>query len=61
MFRTWAEQSKGAFEVIDPATGRFLDANERAYEELGHTREEFLALRVFDIDPSVEVSLNPAF
>lgn len=36
--------------VIDPATHRILDVNERACEEYGYTRPEFLALTISDID-----------
>jgi PAS domain S-box-containing protein len=36
---------------VDPKTLCFLDANEKACSQLGYSREELLALRVFDIDP----------
>ncbi len=51
LFRTLIDQSNDAIEVVDPETFRFLDANEKAYSSLGYSREEFLALTVFDIDP----------
>lgn len=39
--------------MIDPETLRFLDLNERACRDLGFTREELLALSVYDIDPNM--------
>ena len=56
LFRTLIDQSNDAVEVIDPETLRFLDVNEKACKDLGYTREELLALTVFDIDPNVDAS-----
>ena len=56
LFRTLIDQSNDAIEVIDPATGRFLDVNEKACRELGYGRDELLTLRVSDIDPTVSES-----
>ncbi|MDD5139454.1 MAG: PAS domain S-box protein [Verrucomicrobiales bacterium] len=56
LFRTLVDQSSDAFEIIDPETGRYLDVNERGCSDVGYSREELLALRVFDIDPMVEQS-----
>ena len=56
LFRTLVDNSIDAFEVIDPATGRILDASKIDCAELGYTREELLKLTVFDLDPTV----NPA-
>jgi len=57
LFRTLIERSSDGIHVVDPATGRFLDVNESACRALGYTREELLALTVFDVaitaDPSV--------
>lgn len=55
LFRTLADHTNDAIEVIDPETGRFLDANEPAYLALGYTREEFLSLTVPEINPLVSV------
>ncbi len=55
LFRALVDQSKDSFEIIDPETGRFIDVNERACQDLGYSREELLALTVFDIDPSLDV------
>jgi PAS domain S-box-containing protein len=57
LFRSLIEQSNDAIEVINPETGCLLDANERAFTNLGYTREEFLSLKVSDIDPIVDESM----
>ncbi|MFH2005900.1 MAG: PAS domain S-box protein [bacterium] len=54
LFRTLMDHSNDAFEVIDSETLRFVDANARAYELLGYTREEFLALSVPDVTSTVD-------
>lgn len=56
LFRTLIEHSNDAIEVVDPSTGRFLDVNEKGCAALGYRREEFLRLKVQDIDPLI----NPA-
>jgi PAS domain S-box-containing protein len=56
LFRTLIDQSNDAVEVVDPDTLRFLDVNERACKDLGYTREELLAMTVFDINPGVDES-----
>ena len=54
LFRSLLDRSSDAIEVIDPETLRFLDCNESACQCLGYSREEFLALSVFDIDPKID-------
>lgn len=56
LFRNLIDRSSDAIEVIDPDTLRFLDCNESAHQTLGYSREEFLSLSVFDIDPIVDSS-----
>jgi len=56
LFRALIDQSSDAIEVLDPKTGRFLDVNARGCLDLGYSRDEFLALYVFDIDPMVTQS-----
>lgn len=56
LFRTLVDQCNDAIEVVDPNTLRFLDVNEKACSVLGYSREEFLSLRVFDINPSITES-----
>jgi PAS domain S-box-containing protein len=56
LFRTLVDQSNEAIEVVDPATLRFLDVNEKACSALGYSREELLSMGVFDIDPAVTES-----
>jgi PAS domain S-box-containing protein len=53
LFRTLVDRSNDAIEVVDPVTWRFVDSNQKAFAELGYTREEFLSLTVCDIDPTV--------
>ena len=57
LFRTLIDRSNDAIEVLDPETGRFLDVNEKGCLDLGYSREEFLALSVFDIDPMLDQSV----
>ena len=51
LFRALLDNANDAIEVIDPATGQFLDINEKASQIHGYSREEYLALKVSDIDP----------
>ncbi len=53
LFRALIDNTYDPIEVADVETGRFVDVNERACEVLGYTRQEFLKLYVFDIDPKV--------
>jgi PAS domain S-box-containing protein len=53
LFRSLLDRSSDAIEVLDPETLRFLDCNESACQCLGYSREEFLALSVFDIDTKI--------
>ena len=50
LFRELIERSSDAIEVVDPANGRFLDVNETACRMLGYTRDELLALTIFDVN-----------
>ena len=59
LFRTLVDQSNDAFVVIDPATGRFLDVNDKVCSDLGYTRQEMLALRVFDVSTTVTEATWP--
>lgn len=49
LFRTLIDHSNDSIEVIDPATGRFLDINQTACRQLGYTREEMLSMSLPDI------------
>ena len=55
--RALMENSADAIHVVDPATGRFLDMNEQACRTLGYTRDEHLALTVFDVTVGVDRAL----
>ena len=50
LFRTLIDQASDAIEVVDPATSRYIDVNERTCRSLGYTREEMLSMFVFDVD-----------
>ncbi|MBI4825380.1 MAG: PAS domain S-box protein [Nitrospirae bacterium] len=56
LYQTLIDQSNDSIELVDPETGNFLDVNRKACEDLGYSREEFLSLKVFDIDPVVKPS-----
>jgi PAS domain S-box-containing protein len=53
LFRALIDRANDAIEVIDPESGRFLDANERACQVHGYTRAEYLSLGVPDLDPTM--------
>lgn len=53
LFGKLVDQSNDGIEVLDPETFRFLDANAAACRNLGYTREELLALSVFDVEPAL--------
>ncbi|MBI3195509.1 MAG: PAS domain S-box protein [Ignavibacteriae bacterium] len=53
LFRSLIDHSNDAIEVIDPVSLRYLDVNEKACSDLGYSREEFLSLTVYDVDPNV--------
>ena len=53
LFRCHVDQSLDGFEVVDLATGRFMDVNQSELDMLGYTRDEMLRLSVWDIDPQV--------
>lgn len=53
LFRALIDQTTDGIEVIDPATGRYLDVNQTACLNHGYSREEFLSLTVADVDPNV--------
>lgn len=49
-YRVLFEAAPFGVIVMDPATHRILDVNERACDEYGYTREEFLRLSIGDLD-----------
>ncbi len=57
LFRALIERSPDEIHVIDPSTGRFLDVNESAWQSLGYTREELLALTWSDVAPGLDHAL----
>lgn len=59
LFRTLVDQSSDTLEIIDPETGRILDVNGKGPAELGCTRAEYLARRVFEIDSTLTAETWP--
>jgi PAS domain S-box-containing protein len=51
LFRALMDQANDTVEVLDPKTGRFLDVNAKAAQIYGYTKEEYLGLTVFEVDP----------
>lgn len=50
LFRNLIDRSNDAIFVNEIETGLILDANDKAYKNLGYTREELFNMRVKDID-----------
>ena len=59
LFRILLDHSADTLEIIDLKTARFLDVNENGAAMSGYTREEYLSLRLFDIDPTFNPSNWP--
>lgn len=50
LFKNLINQANDSIFVVDPETGRFLDVNAKACNNLGYDRKELLKMAVFDID-----------
>jgi PAS domain S-box-containing protein len=48
-FRKLMDQSNDSIFVIDQQTGRYIDFNKKAHEQLGYSREELLEISIIDI------------
>jgi PAS domain S-box-containing protein len=59
LFRALVDHSNDSIEVLDPETARFIDVNEKGCAELGYSRAEFLALRLFDVEPEITEQVWP--
>ncbi len=53
LFRAFLDETSDAIYIIDPETGKFLDANKCAWQNLGYTREELLNMNVVDLNPEL--------
>ncbi|MBL6750816.1 MAG: PAS domain S-box protein [Nevskia sp.] len=53
LFRVLIDHASDAIEVVEPATMRYLDVNQKACADLGYSREELLSMTVFDVDPEL--------
>ena len=51
LLRSLLDQTNDVIEVVDPDKGQFLEVNQKACSDHGYTREEYLRLRVQDINP----------
>jgi len=60
LFRTLIDHSSDIIEVVDPETGRIIDANATACAKLGYSRDELLQLRIADVDPEATPALFAA-
>lgn len=60
LLRALIENVADALYVADPATGRFLDVNDSACRAMGYTRDQYLALTVFDVATDVDRALFDA-
>jgi len=49
-YRTMFEQAVDSNVIVDANTGKILEFNNHAYQNLGYTREEFKRLNIADID-----------
>ncbi len=49
-YRVLFEQAPTGIVLIDAQTGKTIEANEAACTQLGYTRKEFAALRIFDFE-----------
>ncbi len=54
LFRELIDHSNDAVEVIEPETGRFLDVNRKACDDLGYDRDELRKMTIFDIDAELD-------
>ncbi|UCH12064.1 MAG: HD domain-containing protein [Candidatus Omnitrophota bacterium] len=49
-YRTLFEQAADSITLTDPETGRIVEFNEKAHQNLGYTREEFKKLKIENIE-----------
>jgi PAS domain S-box-containing protein len=54
LFRALMDRTQECIEVIDPASAMILDMNEAACRHHGYSRQEYLQLTVFDVDPGLD-------
>jgi len=50
LFKSLINRLNDAIFVVDPETSRFLDVNDKACSSLGYIRDEFLRMKVIDIE-----------
>jgi PAS domain S-box-containing protein len=57
LFRRLIDHSNDSIMIVDTKTARILDVNVKTCLNLGYSRDEFLSMTVFDIDPNIDESL----
>ncbi len=50
LFRNLIDNSQDSIVLVDPDSGHIIEANSKAWETLGYTREELLSLSTVDIE-----------
>ncbi|MFB6345121.1 MAG: PAS domain S-box protein [bacterium] len=58
LFKTLLDRGSNAVYIVDAESGRVLEANEAAYEDLGWSRDELLDLKISDIEVNFSETLN---
>ncbi len=53
LFRNLLDRAHDAIFVVEPETGRLIDANAKACSNLGYERDELLRLNIFDIQSNM--------
>ena len=61
IFAAIADQVVDSIGLLDPYSGRFVEFNRAAHENLGYTAEEFAQLNVMDIDVGILPSERKAY
>ncbi len=53
LFKDLMDQSSDILFIVEASTGKFLDTNHQAITMLGYSSEEFLGMKVSDVEPMV--------
>lgn len=53
LYRALLDRITDSIELVDAKTGQILDVNDRACEIHGYTREEYLSLHAWELDPKI--------
>jgi PAS domain S-box-containing protein len=61
IYSTIVDQAWDAIALVEVPSGRMVEFNATAYQNLGYTREEFAALRLSDVDSALRPETSQAF